>query len=323
MTVELDWEVLTIAFFVVSSVVLTWVLRLRHLGREANSKKALAQAISKNLHIPQTLHPVVDPDLCIGSLSCIKACPEGDILGVVDGRAVLINASACIGHGKCELECPVDAIKLVFGSSERGQDLPRVDEYFESSRQGVYIVGELGGMGLIKNALQQGLQVGKHLSVKLKGQARKAGGDLVDIAIVGAGAAGLAAALACKEEGLSFRVLEQDSVGGTIAHYPRQKLVMTERVDLPLVGKFGKKIISKEELLGAWKKIVEKAQIRVEQGVKVEHIHGDDGAFKVATNRGDVKARKIVLAIGRRGTPRKLGVKGEDSAKVSYRLVDP
>ncbi|HET9751943.1 MAG TPA: 4Fe-4S dicluster domain-containing protein, partial [Myxococcales bacterium] len=114
--------------------------------------------------LPPTLHPSIDPDICIGSLACLKSCPEGDILGMVDGAARLIKADHCIGHGRCAAECPVGAITLVFGTSQRGLDLPMVDEFFESSRPGVHIVGELGGMGLIKNAIIQGIQVGERLA---------------------------------------------------------------------------------------------------------------------------------------------------------------
>ncbi len=290
--------------------------------REETDTRSLANAVLQNLHIPATLHPVIDPDLCIGSLSCLSACPEGDILGLVDGKAVLIEAAACIGHGKCALECPVDAIKLVFGTAHRGQDLPEVDEYFETSRPGIHIAGELGGMGLIRNAVSQGLDVAAHLAARLKKGSRSSAGA-VDVAIVGAGPAGLAAALGLKKAGLSFRVLEQDSLGGTIAHYPRQKVVMTEPAVLPYYGKLGKKLISKEELLEAWQEAIRKADVTITEGVQVTGITGDDGNFSVQTTKGALAARKVVLATGRRGTPRKMGVPGEELEKVAYRLIDP
>ncbi len=100
-------------------------------------------------------------------------------------------------------------------------------------------------------------------------------------------------------------------MGGSVAHYPRRKVAMTEPLDLPLVGKFGKKLISKEELLAGWQRLIEKAGLVVAQGAKVEAIHGEDGKFEVVTSLGNVAAAKVVLAIGRRGTPRKLGVTGE------------
>ena len=289
--------------------------------QEALDAATLAKSKQENRHLPPTLHPLIDPDTCSGCLSCLKVCPEGDVLGVIDGKAALINASACIGHGKCALECPVDAIKLVFGTEERGLDLPELTETFETTRPGIYITGELGGMGLIKNAITQGLQCGAAIGEVLKGQARSKDAR-VDVVIVGAGSAGLATALGAKKAGLTFRVLEQDTLGGTIAHYPRQKVVMSERVELPYYGKFGDDLISKEQLLETWSAVCEKANIKVETGVKVTDISGADNLYTVKTNQGEVLGRKVVLAIGRRGTPRKLGVPGENLEKVAYRLID-
>jgi thioredoxin reductase/Pyruvate/2-oxoacid:ferredoxin oxidoreductase delta subunit len=287
--------------------------------RQSRDQAALAAKTAARAHVARSLHPVIDPDVCMGSLSCLKACPEGDILGVVNGAAHLVHADHCIGHGRCAAECPVGAIRLVFGSAERGVDLPEVDEWFESSRRGVHVVGELGGMGLIRNAIVQGLEVAERLAAILpKGQ-----GDAVGVVIVGAGPAGLAAALGLRAAGVPFRVLDQGTLGGSIAHYPRQKVAMTEPVDLPLAGRFGKKLITKEELLASWNRALAKAQVRVEEGVKVTGLAGEDGRFVVATDRGPVPAAKVVLATGRRGTPRRLGAPGEDLPKVAYGLVDP
>lgn len=292
---------------------------LRRRLRQRRDAAALAAKGEHGVAAPRSLHPVIDPDICIGSLSCLKACPEGDILGVVDGAARLVHGDHCIGHGRCAAECPVGAIRLVFGTAERGVDLPEVDEWFESSRPGVHVVGELGGMGLIKNAITQGLQVAERLAAIR----RPVQNGAVDVAIVGAGPAGLAAALGLGAKGLSYRLLEQATVGGSIAHYPRQKVVMTEPVHLPLHGKFGRRLMSKEDLLDAWRKVIAKGRIRVEEGVKVEGVEGEDGRFTVVTTGGPVAAGKVVLATGRRGTPRKVGAPGEELPKVSYGLGEP
>jgi len=297
----------------------------RRLRRSRADTRAFEESLARRLDTPRSLHPIIDPDICIGSLSCLKACPEGDILGIVGGSAMLVHAEHCIGHGQCAAECPVGAITLVFGTAQRGVDLPEVNEFFESSRRGVHVVGELGGMGLVKNAMRQGLECMEYLAATLKdGQAS---GEVTDVVVVGSGPAGLAAALGAREAGLSCRVLEQGSLGGTVAHYPRHKVAMTETVDLPVYGRFGKKRISKKELLENFERMVAKAHLQVEEGVKVVGLEGQDLAFELLTESklgpGRVKARKVVLAIGRRGTPRRLGVPGEELEKVTYSLTDP
>jgi thioredoxin reductase/ferredoxin len=294
------------------------------LGRWLEHRRARAtldEAVRLELTVPGSLHPVIDRDVCIGSGSCISACPEGRILGLVNGVATLVDASSCIGHGRCAAECPVGAIRLVFGSAERGVDLPEVDTAFETSRPGVHVVGELGGMGLIKNALTQGLQVAAGLRASLG--ARPPGADRTDVVIVGAGPAGIAAAVGARAAGLSFELVEQDTVGGTVAHYPRQKLVMTETVKLPFYGPFGRARLSKEELVASFADVLAAARIEVRERAKVIGIDGQRDDFLVTTSRGAVRARRVVLAIGRRGTPRPLGVPGQDLPKVTYRLIDP
>jgi thioredoxin reductase/Pyruvate/2-oxoacid:ferredoxin oxidoreductase delta subunit len=306
-----------------AAVLLAVVMAVGHVvkrrRRMAHDAVVLLEKVEKNLHIPRSLHPIIDTDICIGSLSCLKACPEGDILGIQKGTATLVHADHCIGHGRCAAECPVQAIRLVMGTHERGVDLPELDEFFESSRPGVHVVGELGGMGLLRNAVRQGLHAAKRLDQILpKGK----GGKAVDVVIVGAGAAGLATACALHEAGRSYRLLEQGTWGGTMYHYPRRKIVMTEPATIPGFGKIGKSIISKEELLETWGKAIEKIQVKVEEGIQVNGIDGEDGAFEVHTTKGIIEARKVVLAIGRRGTPRKMGVPGEELQKVTYGFTD-
>ncbi|MDP2342063.1 MAG: NAD(P)-binding domain-containing protein [Deltaproteobacteria bacterium] len=309
----------------VVSLVLLLIVGAGLLRRRQDSKRgevALALAVVEGQHIPASLHPVIDANLCIGSFSCIKACPEGDIIGVVDGVATLIGGAHCIGHARCAVECPVGAIRLVFGTAERGVDLPETDEGFESSRPGVFIVGELGGMGLIKNALRQGVEVGRALGKRLKKSS--AAGDVVDVVIVGGGPAGIAAAVSLKEQGLASRVLEQETLGGCVAHYPRGKVVMSEAVELPFYGRFGRSLLSKEELLTELQAVLGKAGVTIDEGQRVVGIEGKSGDFVVVTESGArVRGRAVVLAIGLRGSPRKLGVSGEDKSKVAYRLIDP
>jgi thioredoxin reductase/Pyruvate/2-oxoacid:ferredoxin oxidoreductase delta subunit len=275
---------------------------------------------------PSSLHPVIDPLRCVGCAGCIEACPENDVLQLVDGRARLVNAAHCIGHGLCQTACPSDAIELVFGTEKRGVQLPEVKGDYQSNVPGIYIAGELGGMGLIRNAMNQGIQAVSAIHRQLAAfdhRGSAAAGIDCDVAIVGAGPAGIAAALACQDRGLSHLVLDQDGLGGTVNHYPRRKLVMTAPIELPIVGRFHYREINKEELLQVWKRIVNQGRLRIQAPWRVVGIERDGEAFHLLADGGSLRARRVLLAIGRRGSPRKLGVPGEDTSKVAYRLMEP
>jgi len=274
-------------------------------------------AVEAGLTEPASLHPVVDPTRCIGSGSCVKHCPE-EALGIVMGKGHLVNPTVCIGHGACAASCPMDAISLVFGTAKRGIDIPFVAPSFETNVPGIYIAGELGGMGLIRKAVEQGRQAMESIAGK-----RAQGGQL-DVLIIGAGPAGLAASLAAMEKKLRFVTVEQeDSLGGTVYHYPRNKIVMTAPMNLPIVGKVKMGEISKEALLELWHGIVQKTSLKLNFSERMESIVKTETGFTVQTSRASYEAKSILLAIGRRGTPRKLGVPGEEQPKVVYRLIDP
>lgn len=277
------------------------------------------EATAAGLTEPASLHPLIDPNQCIGSGACVDACPEHDVLGVIDGKAELINPTHCIGHGACKTACPVDAISLVFGTERRGIDIPLVKPNFETNISGIFIAGELGGMGLIRNTIEQGRQAIEAIG-KLQGIGQ---GDKLDVVIVGAGPAGFSAALGAKKLGLRTVTIEQDSLGGTVAQYPRGKLIMTAPAELPIVGKVKFTEVSKETLLEFWQKVERDTQIKVNYQERMEAITPVDGGFEVSTTRNTYRARAVLLAIGRRGTPRKLGVPGEGLPKVVYRLIDP
>ena len=270
---------------------------------------------------PASLHPLIDPSLCLGCRSCVDACPEGQILGLVNGKAQLVNPTLCIGHGACREACPQDAITLVLGTAKRGVEIPHLEPDFQTNVPGIYVAGELGGMGLIRNAIVQGTQAVDAIADR---STSRAGGDgQLDLVIVGAGPAGIAASLRAKERGLRFKTFDQDTLGGTVAHFPRGKIVMTAPVHLPLYGKVSFRETQKETLLELWGDVVEKTSLRIQFEERLIAIE-DAGSHKtVKTTRGEHHARSVLLAIGRRGTPRKLGVPGEEQSKVVYRLAAP
>ena len=307
-----------VVYAIPAAVLLVWhVLRRRRLERRslvAQEKTGAAE--------PASIHPAINPMRCIGCGSCLKACPEQEhheVLGLVGGRAVLVSPGDCIGHGACKTACPVNAITLVFGSERRGVDIPLVTPKFESSVPGMFIAGELGGMGLIRNALEQGRQAIESIAER-RGQG---GNGLLDVVIVGAGPAGFAATLSAKAKGMRYVTLEQESLGGAVFQYPRGKLVMTAPATVPLLGKVNFRQTSKEALLQFWQDAERKTAIKINYRERVEDITRTGDSFTVKSSKDTYQTRCVLLAIGRRGTPRKLGVPGEELPKVVYRLIDP
>ncbi len=311
--------------FIYGSVLLFCFLVIFLYLRKQNKASSVVEskiekAISDGTFEPVSLHPVIDLGTCIQSGACVEACPEKDILGILHGKATLINASHCIGHGACFHACPVEAISLVIGTEKRGVELPHVNQNFESNIPGIYIAGELGGMGLIKNSVEQGEAAVENI-VRSK---FKRDSSCYDLIIIGAGPAGISASLTAKKHGLNFLTLEQDSLGGTVFNFPRSKIVMTAPMDLPLYGKLKLFNTSKTELLEIWQSVLLKNNITVQENTKVEGIKMVGDHFQVTTLKGEMlKSKNVLLAIGRRGSPRKLGIPGETLEKVAYRLLEP
>jgi thioredoxin reductase (NADPH) len=303
-----------------SLLLLGWYLRRRSL-LERRSAAARDSAQEAGLAEPPSLHPVVDPARCIGCGSCVKVCPEQPlhhVLGIVGGRAELVSPADCIGHGACKTACPVEAISLVFGTERRGVEIPVLTPNFETTVPGIFVAGELGGMGLIRNALEQGRQAVDAICSR-----RSRGGDRLDLVIVGAGPAGFAASLTALSKQLRAVTLEQESLGGAVFQYPRGKLVMTAPATVPLIGTIDLRQTSKEALLEFWREVERKTGVQVNYRERVEDIARDGQGFIVKTTRAEYRTHSVLLAIGRRGTPRKLGVTGEEMPKVVYKLIDP
>ncbi|MEM7657928.1 MAG: NAD(P)-binding domain-containing protein [Bacteroidota bacterium] len=308
-----------LAFLLIAVVIFVYLRSKKRTSEETVQKVAIAK--EEGLFEPVSLHPYIDLNTCIGSAACVADCPEKDILGIVDGKATVINTSNCVGHGACFHACPVEAISLRIGTEKRGVDLPHVNQNYETNVRGIFIAGELGGMGLIKNSVEQGQQ-----AVESMVKSKKASlPDVLDVIIVGAGPAGISATLAAKKHGMSSVTLEQESLGGTVFTFPRSKIVMTAPMYLPLHGKVKLFETSKGELLELWQTLIREHDLKIVEKTKAEQIiPQENGTFKVITNTGETYfGNHVLLSIGRRGTPRKLGCTGEESEKVAYRLLEP
>lgn len=341
-------DFIEISIYLITALFVAWVFisyfRKFQLASQQVQQK-VESAKQSGRYEPLSLYPYIDPQKCIGSGACVNACPEKDVLGIMNGRGTLINTTSCIGHGACFLACPVDAISLRIGTEKRGVELPHVKPDYETNVDGIFIAGELGGMGLIKNSIEQGISAVNAIELRCndvktsestspeKNQSDANLSDniisdakshpIYDVIIVGAGPAGIGAALRAKELGMNYIVLEQDSLGGTVFTYPRGKIVMTHPVNLPLYGSVKLNYTSKEELLELWKEIRSKYDLTIRENTKVNSIQKEGKIFQVQLQGGTaLKSQTVLLAIGRRGSPRKLNIPGELSTRVAYRLIE-
>jgi thioredoxin reductase (NADPH) len=312
--------------FIVAVLVIGFFLRGYLKGQKKREEEARAAAEKGMLRSdgPQSQHPRIDATYCIGCAACTMVCPEGDVLAMLGGKAVIVNGYKCIGHSLCAEVCPVGAITMVMASPSMGADMAYLTPQYETSIKNLFIVGELGGLALIKNAVNQGRDCIDNISNRVTALgARRSVHQVFDVLIVGAGPAGISASLRAAERGLNYITVDEGEMGGTVAKYPRQKLVMTSPVEFPMYGKFKKTELSKEELIEFWNKVLKRADFKFRKGEKVEDIKkGEDGIFVVVTTKAQYRAHAVVLALGKSGSPRKLGVKGEELPKVMYRLIE-
>ena len=294
----------------------------RHIdaAERARVLAEIGDAKARGANRPVGQFPQVDADFCIGCASCARACPEEGVLGMVDGVVHVIQASKCIGHARCAEACPVGAITVGLGDVSSRPDIPRLGDELETTVPGVYIAGELGGMALIRSAVEQGTRVMEAIAGRVR--SAPSAPDVPDVLIAGAGPAGLAATLKAIELGLSYVTVDQSDIGGTVRKYPRRKLVMTQPVELPLYGRLRRSEYRKEELIDLWDDVIRRHRVRIRAGVKLLGASRSNGHLEVETSNGPIQSRFMVLALGRRGIPRRLGVAGEEHEKVLYQLID-
>lgn len=268
--------------------------------------------------------PVINATLCVGCGTCISACPEDGALELVNGKAILAHPERCTGHAKCAEVCPTQALSLAYGGVLQRLRVPLVKENFETNVPGLFIVGELAGMGLIKTAINEGKLVVDYLRERIEKEKANVPTEegLHDLAIVGAGPAGLSASLTAHQYELNYLTLEQGEIAATIRQYPRQKFLMAEPLSIPLYGNLYVGDGTKEALLAVWETIIKNTCVRVRTNEKLERVERSGKTFYLHTPAGQYRARYVVLALGRRGAPKKLGIPGEDLAKVAYRLIE-
>ncbi len=317
---------------------LAFSVRKLRVQENAKTHRSLNEARERGSHAARLQYPAIDLSQCIGCGSCVRACPEEGVLAMLYGQAAIVHGARCVGHGLCAAACPTAAISLTLGDLSNRRDMPAITPDLQAAGvPGLFIAGELSGFALVRTAVGHGVAVADAVAERVSAAPlilRSSNGgstatltadeDVLDLLVVGAGPGGLACSLRSLEIGLRFLTIDQEPrLGGTVAAYPRKKLVMTQPMELPLYGKLKKLSYEKEELIALWNEITAKHDLPIHTGVKLDDLSRDeDGIFEAKTNKGVIRARNVCLAIGRRGSPRRLNVPGEELSKVSYNLLD-
>ena len=291
---------------------------------------ALAEDLRARTRRRVLVKPVVDPpllhsindDRCIGCEACVDVCPT-EVLDLVDHKARVVRFSDCVQCEQCANACPTTALVMYrAGSTPRTLTVPELDEHFQTGVPGQYLIGEVAGKPLVKNAANLGRAVIEHIARTLPPERDEA---VLDVAIVGSGPGGLSAGLTCLRSKLRCVVLEKEHMlASTVGRYPKGKLFMAEPASDRNVSFLPVFDATKEELVAAWQRVVESVQLPVKLGEAVETVkRGDDGLFTIKTTVATYRARAVVLATGLRGKPRLLAVPGANLEKVKSRLDDP
>jgi thioredoxin reductase (NADPH) len=316
-----------IAVILVAAVGLPFVFReirkKRRAGELSERIIPLSALSEADITKIQSLHPggkktypAVNRGACIGCGSCVQSCPQKTVLAVIRGKSTLVNPLACRCCGECERSCLTGGLKIVEHGKKIKIRVPRTDENHQSNIEGIYIVGSLTGAGLIKEAINQGRAAVNHI---VKGALPPA---LPTVLVIGAGPAGLSAMLSCRKFGLPVLCFEKDLTANTIRNFPKKKILMAEPVEMPIAGPLWVGDSSREELLEAWERMLAKAGACITTGSLLEKIEKTGGRFQVTISGKPYSCDKVILAMGNRGVPRKIGVAGEDGPNVFYNLLE-